>query len=425
MSEEKKLTEHLFRRKYGEILAALLRSLGYRNFELAEEAVQTAFQRALEVWPYSGIPTNPAGWLYSVARNASLEVLRRKQTETQKINQLQLESQQFSEEKLAFEDLDLQLDDLLAMILLCCNPELNPKAQVSLTLKAACGFSVKEIARALGMAEEAIKKTITRAKEKVAADPALLQDLNQQRIADRFPLVMETLYAMFTEGHSASGGESQLRREIAEEAIRLAGLILPSKFAPDESKGELQALLALMLLQGARFDARADRNGTPLRLQDQDRGKWNQGMIRAGLAALAASKVSKQMTAYHIEARIAAEHSTSASFDAINWETILALYEQLLAFKDSQDVKLNRIVALRYAKGAAVALRELETFASTDLASGAGSTARTFLFHATKADLLESLARFAEALQEWEKALENAPTAADRSFVEEKLKKLS
>lgn len=425
MSEEKKLTEHLFRRKYGEILAALLRSLGYQNFELAEEAVQTAFQRALEVWPYSGIPANPAGWLYSVARNASLEVLRRKQKEAQKINQLQLESQQFLEEKLACEDLDLQLDDLLAMILLCCNPELSPKAQVSLTLKAACGFSVKEIARALGMAEEAIKKTITRAKEKVAAEPRLLQDLNQQRIADRFPLVMETLYAMFTEGYSASGGESQLRREIAEEAIRLSGLILPSKFTPDDSKGELQALLALMLLQGARFDARADRNGTPLRLQDQDRSKWNQEMIRAGLAALAASKRSKQVTAYHIEARIAAEHSTSLSFDAINWEMILALYEQLLVFKDSQEVKLNRIVALRYAKGAAIALQELETFASTDLASGADSAVRTFLFHATKADLLESLARPAEAIQEWEKAMENAPTAADRSFVEEKLKKLS
>lgn len=222
-----------------------------------------------------------------------------------------------------------------------------------------------------------------RAKEKVAAEPTLLQDLNQQRIADRFPLVIETLYAMFTEGHSASSGETQLRREIAEEAIRLAGLILPSKFTPDNRKGELQALLALMLLQGARFDARADQNGTPLRLQDQDRGKWNQGMIRAGLAALAASKISKRLTAYHIEARIAAEHSTSRSFDAINWERILALYEQLLAFKDSQDVKLNRIVALRYAKGAAVALQGLETFASTDLASGAESAARDFVGRAS------------------------------------------
>lgn len=425
MSEEKKLTEHLFRRKYGEILAALLRFLGYQNFELAEEAVQTAFQRALEVWPYSGIPANPAGWLYSVARNASLEVLRRKQTEAQKINQLQLESQQFPEEKGAFEDLDLQLDDLPTMILLCCNPELSPKAQVSLTLKAACGFSVKEIARALGMAEEAIKKTITRAKEKVAAEPTLLQDLNQQRIADRFPQVTETLYAMFTKGYSASSGESQLRREIAEEAIRLSGLILHSKFTPQDRKGELSALLALMLLQGARFDARADQNGTPLRLQDQDRSKWNQEMIRAGLVALASSKMSKRLTAYHIEARIAAEHSTSPSFDEINWSMILAFYDQLLAIKDSQDVRLNRIVALRYAKGAAVALKELETFASTDRASGAAPAARTFLFHATKADLLESLACHAEALLEWEKALENAPTAADRGFVEEKLKKLS
>lgn len=426
MPDTRKLTEHLFRRKYGEILATLLHSASYENFELAEEAVQTAFQRALEKWPFSGVPENPAGWLYQVARNALLEALRRRSTEAVKVNQLQTENQTLEDHgKEAFANPEEKLDDVATMILLCCNPDISPKAQVCLTLKAACGFSVAEIARALGMKDESVKKTITRAKEDVGLGSTLFVQLDHARIAKRFPLVIETLYAMFTEAYSASSGESQLRHDVAEEAIYLSDLLLRSALTPESRWSELHALIALMLLQMARFDARIGENGTPLRLQEQDRAKWNGEMINAGLSALELSKGSLHPTSYHIEARIAAAHSTSRSFASTDWALILGLYNQLLDLKDTLEVRLNRLVALRHAKGIEAAWRELQAFESANRVVGASFVAQSFLIHAIRADFLESLDRRNEALFEWQEAWKAAPTGADKKFAEQQMKKIA
>lgn len=420
----RQFSEHLFRRKYGEMLAALLRKFGYKNFTLVEEAIQSSFLRALETWPFSGIPANPAGWLFNVARNAALDALRKEQTEQQKISEFAQEIETLHEPFAASEasrrEDTHELDDLTTMILLCCNPELSAKAQVCLTLKAACGFSVREIARALGAEEETVKKTITRAKEKVSANPSILHALDAARIEERFPFVMETLYAMFTEGYSASSGVSQLRRDIAEESIRLADVLLAGKFTPEKYKGGLQALIALMLLQYARFEARVGDDGVPLRLQEQPRDKWNREIIRAGLAALETSKTTLVPTAYHLEARIAAEHVTSPSFAATDWKKILALYDQLLVLKNTAPVRLNRIVALRYAEGPEVALRDLEALQPAE-----NKFASSFLFHAVWADLLEACGRAMEAQTEWKSALLNAPTEAEQKFIKKKLKKSS
>lgn len=425
-SASSQLTEHLFRRKYGEMLAALLRAVGYHNFALAEEALQTAFQRALETWPVSGAPQNPAGWLYNVARNAALDALRKDKIKAQKLFSLEEQNApSLSPVILAEQESSAappDLDDLATMILLCCNPDLSAKAQVCLTLKAACGFSVHEIARALGMEDEAVKKTVTRAKEKMSGDPAILHALDAKRIAERFALVMETVYAMFTEGYSASRGESQLRRDIAEEAIRLIDTLLASTLTPQSRIGELHALMALMLFQFARFEARVDENGAAIRLQEQDRGKWNAELIRAGLVALDHSKNETEPTAYHLEARIAAEHAISPSFAATNWKNILALYDQLLRVKDTEQVRLNRIVALRYAKGPEAALREMEAPLQTPTEN---KFASSFLFHAVWADLLEASGRNREARAEWESAAYIAPTTAERKFIEKKLENFS
>lgn len=425
-SASSQLTEHLFRRKYGEMLAALLRAVGYHNFALAEEALQTAFQRALETWPVSGIPQNPAGWLYNVARNAALDSFRKEKKQAQKILPIGHEDEGAHEPFILPEEEvreeKHELDDLATMILLCCNPELSAKAQVCLTLKAACGFSVHEIARALGMEDEAVKKTVTRAKEKMSGDPAILHALDAKRIEARFALVLETVYAMFTEGYSASRGESQLRRDIAEEAIRLIDTLLASTLTPQSRIGELHALMALMLFQFARFEARADASGVAIRLQEQDRGKWNAELIRAGLVALDHSKNEAEPTAYHLEARIAAEHAVSPSFAATNWKNILALYGQLLRMKDTEQVRLNRIVALRYAKGPEAALREMEAPLQTPTEN---KFASSFLFHAVWADLLEASGRNREARAEWESAAHIAPTTAERKFIEKKLENFS
>ncbi|MEZ4708673.1 MAG: sigma-70 family RNA polymerase sigma factor [Caldilineaceae bacterium] len=412
--------ERLFRAQYGEVLATLLRFGGYQHFDLAEEAVQTAFQRALEKWPATGEPQNPGGWLYTVARNAYLEMLRRLRTEQTKLAQLQQDADLHDAQ---FEGIPevatvtAPADDLAAMILLCCNPELNPKAQLCLTLKSVCGFSVKEIARALGMQEEAAKKTITRAKTKVAAQIDELRTLNPLRIAERFQLVLDVIYAMFNEGYAASGGPTQLRRDVAEDAIRLADIFEQSALTPAARRGELHALLALMLFQFARFDARTDAHGAPIRLQEQDRRRWNRELIQAALLALESSRSSTQVTALHIEARIAAQHVASPTFDQTDWSTILALYDQLLQLKESLEVRLSRIVALRHAQGWQPALQELDQMQADTLA-------RSFLLHAIRADLLEAADQPNAAAAEWQKARLGAPTSADRLFIDQKLKEL-
>jgi RNA polymerase sigma-70 factor (ECF subfamily) len=422
MSNPPSLTEHLFREKYGEILATLLRSSGYEHMDLAEEAVQFAFQRALEKW-LTGLPKNPGGWLYTVAKNAFLESLRRGKTEQQKYEQIQHETELF--ESHSYFELEEALDDLAAMILLCCNPELNPKSQVCITLKSACGFSVKEIARALGMQEEATKKIITRAKEKIEEDHDVFQELDQERIAERFTLVLETLYAMFTEGYSASGGETQLRKDVAEDAIRLANVFLQTKLTPVERRGEIHALIALMLLQFARFAARADEAGLPIRLQEQDRSKWNQGMVHAGLLALKESQASPRPSVFHLEARLAAEHATSPSFEGTNWKSILKLYDELLLLKDTPEVRTSRIVSVKYAEGWEPALAELEALESALKSQKAMTVPRSFLIHAVRADILEAAGKREEASKEWREAKKDAPTQADQDFVQKKLDEFS
>jgi RNA polymerase sigma-70 factor (ECF subfamily) len=408
--------ESIFRAKYGELSASLLAAFGFAQFELVEEALQTAFERALERWPQKGVPENPAGWLYAVARNNCLEALRHASVADRKARQLRAEQPQ---EPAVDPDAGLAhsipggLDDFAAMILLCCNPDLSEKAQLCLTLKAGCGLSVQQIGRLLGMADEAVKKTVTRAKEKVALEAATFGALDRVRITSRFPLVIETVYALFTEGYAASSGDQSLRRDVAAQAVHLCDVLIGSSFTPTDAHGPLHALMALMLLQLARFDARVGSDGVPVRLQEQDRGRWNQSMIRAGLDALRAASTAAVVTPYHLEARIAAEHSTSTSFDRTNWRLILDLYDQLLTLKDTPAVRLNLVVAICQAKGPTAALEQLDALA----AEGPTPAATAFLRHAIRADILDALGHHDEARQSWRIALASAPTDADRAFV--------
>lgn len=413
--------DQLFRTKYGEVLAALLRRFGNERFELVEESVQDAFQKALESWSQEATPDNPGGWLYRVAYNNILESIRREKIEASKLKQIEIEKEREGREtavNYGYTQSPAILDDMAAMILLCCNPELNPKAQVCLTLKAACGFSVKEIARALGMKDEATKKTISRAKKKVSMKGSIFSNLDHEKIARRFFLVEEALYAMFNEGYAASSGHSQLRREISEDAIRLTDIMLHSSFTPSDQLGELQALMALMLFQFARFDARTSPSGLPIRLQEQNRKDWNQEMIAAGIEALSLSQVSENITPIHLEARIAAEHAISPSFSETNWSKILQFYDQLLLFKDTTEVRLNRIVAIHHAAGWQPALAELDQIKSH-------TVAQSYLLHAIRADLLESSGSAAEARKAWKRARDQAPTTAERTFIDQKLDQFS
>jgi RNA polymerase sigma-70 factor (ECF subfamily) len=416
MVESQAAVESVFRAKYGELCASLLSVFGYGRFDLVEEALQTAFGRALERWPDAGVPDNPAGWLYAVARNTCLEGIRHTavtERKTDEVRAIQAGAQTPDAYAEMAGAIPGGLDDFAAMILLCCNPDLSERAQLCLMLKAGCGLSVREIGRLLDMADEAVKKTITRAKEKIARDDDAFGALDRQRITSRFPVVVETVYALFTEGYAASSGDLLLRRDVAAQAVHLCDVLIGSSLTPPEALGNLHALTALMLLQLARFDARVGPDGVPVRLQEQERSRWNPSMIRAGLEALDAARVSTTLSSYHLEARIAAEHSTSPSFERTNWTRILDLYDQLLTLKDTPAVRLNRVVALRHAEGPLPALTQLDALAV--MASAPAATA--YLRHAVRADILDALGRTEEARQSWGAALASAPTAADRAFV--------
>jgi len=407
--------EALFRLKYGELLSSLLHTFGYGQFDAVEEALQTAFERALERWSASGVPENPSGWLFAVARNTCVERLRHMSMAERKAHQLRAEQADSYHPSESSFDTPAGLDEFASMILLCCNPDLSERAQLCLTLKAACGLSVREIARLLGLGEEAVKKAITRAKEKVSHETAPFKGLDHRRINERFPLVLETVYALFTEGYAASSGDLSLRRDVATQALHLGDVLINSRVTPGEWQGALHALVALMLLQLARFDARVRFDGVPVRLEDQDRGHWNQALIRAGLDALREATASRAISTYHLEARIAAEHSTSPSFAVTNWRLILELYDQLVTLKDTAAVRLNRIVAMRYARGPAAALAELDGLAQVPASAA-------FLRHTVRADCLDAAGRFDEGQQAWTAALTSAPTSSDRSFVEGRLR---
>lgn len=409
--------EAVFRAKYGELCSSLLGAFGYANFDRIEEALQTAFERALQRWPDAGVPANPAGWLYAVARNNYLEgvrhaaVVRRKATEVRERYAIGEPRDAEAEIVAALPD---GLDDFAEMILLCCNPDLSEKAHLCLMLKAGCGLSVHEIGRLLDMGEEAVKKMLTRSKARIARDATSFEALDRRRISGRFPIVIETVYALFTEGYAASSGELALRRDVASQALHLCDVLLGSTLTPKDALGDLQALAALMLLQLARFDARVGSDGVPVRLQEQDRSRWNAAMIRAGLDALDAARASGALSPYHLEARIAAEHSTSLAFEQTNWTRILELYDQLLLLKDTSAVRLNRVVAVRYVHGPLQALVELDALAERSSAPAATS----FLRHTVRADVQEALGRTKEARRSWQAALAAAPTGPDRIFVE-------
>ncbi len=414
-SGSEEAAEHLFRHCSGRILASLLSTYGNRHFEMAEEAVQEAFRKALEHWKTGAVPGRPEAWLHTTARNAMLDSLRRRKTGREKLETL-AETTESHMVPAAPDSIDHDAtlpEGRAGMLLLCCNPDIGGKAQVCLTLKCVCGFSVREIARVVGMSDEAVKKSLTRARSVVAEDPSTLHEIDQVRVAGRMSYVFESLYALFTEGYSATSGASPIRRDVAEEAICLAGELDGSGLVPTDRRGDLAALTALMMLQFARFDGRIDSEGMPVRLEDQDRSRWDRSLIRAGLDALASSTSASSGGVYHIEARIAAEHALAPDHASTNWETILSLYGHLISLKDTPQTRLAGIVAIRHASGASQALAEMES--QRDMLP-----VNTFLFHAVRADMLESVDRGDAAGEEWRVAKSLAPTLAERRYIEKK-----
>lgn len=414
MSSSASIAEDLFRRESARLVAMLTGQLGVHRLELAEDVVQEALVRALQTWPYRGVPENPAAWLTLTARNLALDHLRREQRWLEKEEGIAHERERWSASPEArAEDADTFTDDTLRMLFVCCHPQLSAEAQTALALRTLCGLSPAEIAAAFLTSEAAIAKRLVRARQRIRELALPFAVPGPEELPARLDGVLGTLYLLFNEGYKASAGERLVREELCHEAIRL-GLLLAAH--PATRAPRTHALLALMLLNAARLPARTDDAGNLLRLHEQDRRTWNPAMIQRGIHYLALAATGDAVSEYHLEAGIAACHSTAADDAATDWPRILALYDQLVRLNPSPVVALNRAVAVARVHGAQAGLDAIEAI------PGRATLESYHFLHAVRGTLNAELGNQSEALAHFRKAESLAALPAEREFLARRIR---
>jgi RNA polymerase sigma-70 factor (ECF subfamily) len=401
------VADDLFRREGARLVATLAAHLGTHRLQLAEDVVQEALVRALQTWPYRGIPENPAAWLTLTAKNLALDALRREQTWQRKEAGITAEQEQWLEHDEPADPEEIG-DDTLRMLFVCCHPQLSSEAQLALALRTVCGLSPAEIAAAFLTSEAAIAKRLVRARQ-------LIRDLRlpfavpeARELPPRLDGVLAALYLLFNEGYKASSGDRLVREELCHEAIRLARLLGGHTAT---SQPAAMALLALMCLNAARLKARVGSDGGIVRLQDQDRMQWDAGLIREGILALGAASIGETISAYHVEAGIAACHCLAADDEGTDWPRILQLYDQLLRLKPTPVVAMNRSVALARVHGPQAGLEALESIA------GQATLEAGHLYHAIRASFMNKLGRHEEARAAYQRAAGLAQCSIEREHL--------
>ena len=398
-SEVSRLTAHLFREESGKLVSVLTGLFGIERLQLAEDVVQEALVRALQTWPFYGIPQNPAAWLTQTAKNLALDVVRREKNFHEKQAQLTTFLEVWSGDFDAAPEPAFETevkDDRLRLMFACCHPELPSEAQAALALKTLCGFGTVEISKAFLTTEAAIAKRLVRARQRIRELGIPFEIPAGEELSPRLAGVLQTLYLLFSEGYKASSGDSLIREELCHEAIRLAALLAEH---PLTGQPRTHALLALMLLNAARLSARLDGQGNILRLQEQDRTRWSRELIVRGLRHLALSAEGDEMSEYHLQAGIAACHCTAEDYPSTDWARIVALYDQMLRLDPSPIIALNRAVALANLRGPAEGLAAIEAIQNRQPLDS------YYLFHAVRAEFEAQLQCYDAALAHLRKAL--------------------
>ena len=393
--------------------STLTRVFGIHNLALAEDVVQEALLQALKQWPFSGIPRNPAGWLYQVAKHKAIDAVRREQTLARRgPDGSGLPPHGAVEPLISDLFLDEEIkDDTLRMMFTCCHPALPLESQIALTLKILGGFSSAEIAHALLTHEAAIQKRLYRAKQRIREEQIAFEVPTGPELAPRLRAVLSVLYLMFNEGYSASFTESPIRRDVCVEAMRLCKLLTEH---PAGNHPGAFALMALMCFHAARFDARLDDSGHLLMLKVQDRSKWDRDLIDEGFRYLERSASGGEIDEIHLEAGIAGLHCVAESYEKTDWARIVYLYDLLLQIKPSPVVALNRAIALAEVQGPRAALAAVEAIQDKDLLDS-----YPFL-PATLGELHLRLGEYDEAAQHLERAIALTSSPAEKHFLRQK-----
>jgi RNA polymerase sigma factor (sigma-70 family) len=388
-------------------LARLVRDVG-----VAEELAQDALVAALEQWPTEGVPDNPGAWLMATAKHRALDTLRRRKLLREKHAELEREAEIDLEvfDARSHEDLDDDIgDDLLRLIFTACHPVLSTEARVALTLRLLGGLTTDEIARAFLVPEPTIAQRIVRAKRQLTSAKVGFEAPRGEELAERLASVLEVIYLIFNEGYSATAGDDWMRPALCEDALRLGRVL--AGLAPQES--EVHGLVALLEIQQSRTHARTNAAGEPVLLLEQDRGRWDQLLIRRGLLSLARAEELAAGTPgpYTLQAEIAACHARARTADATDWPGIAAFYGALAALMPSPIVELNRAVAVSMASGPEAGLEIVERIA------GEPSLREYHLLPSVRGDLLRRLGRFDEAAAEFTHAAELTRNARERELL--------
>jgi RNA polymerase sigma-70 factor (ECF subfamily) len=409
-------SDHLFRREAGRIVATLTRIFGVHNLALAEDVVQDAFCRALEVWKFRGVPENPSAWLMATAKNRAIDVLRRERTartfapEVGRLLETEWTLAPVVEE--LFEANAIK-DDQLRMMFSCCHPRLPEEAQVALVLNILCGFSVNEIAAAFVSTRAAIQKRISRAKKVLAGSKKLFDLSGAADVPARLSAVHRALYLLFNEGYHGAYPQSAVRADLCREAMRLAALLLDN---PLTSTPATCALSALMCFDAARLPGRVDSAGNLSSLSDQDRSLWDQQLVAEGRKLFELSASGPELTEYHLEAAIALIHTSAASIEDTDWRAIVSLYDRLMTIHLSPVVALNRAIAVAELEGSERGLEAIRAIA------GLERLADYPFYHAALGELELRSGRPDIAREHFRAALDLARNPMEQSFIEKRVR---
>lgn len=398
------LVDHFFRNEFGKVVTLLTSRFGTHHLEMAEDAVQEALTKAMQVWAFGKIPDNPSGWIIRVAQNKLIDHLRKQQ---KVFYATQLPENSYTQEE---PSQDQFKDEMIKMMFACCNPRLSKDYQLILTLKILGGLSIREIAAALLKKEETIAKSYTRAKKQFKKENLKLELPSNELMQDRLQMVLKTIYLLFNEGYKSSEGQSLIRRDLCEEAMRLNYLLLEKQ---ETNNDWSRSLMALMHLQVSRFDSRIDQNGQQVSLEFQDRTKWHQGHISQGNRYLSSIQQGLQ-NPYFIQAAISGIHSATPNWKDTNWPVILTLYNHLYSINQNPIVRLNSLYPFAKVHGPLSALSELELIKNEPSITG------NYLVPATEAELFYQLNRNDEALGKLKEAIELANNQLDKEFLQSK-----